>query len=84
MTSKNCQTVLFNTDFWIMAAKWEMEENSSMETARGLLQRGLRFNPLSKKLWLEVSCNVWAIPLKNVRGGPHPPPKFDPAGPSEI
>ena len=40
---------------WIAAAKWEMEDNLSMENARALLQRGLRFNPQSKLLWQEVS-----------------------------
>ena len=38
---------------WVMAAKWEMEESLSMDNARGLLQRGLRFNPTSDHLWQE-------------------------------
>ena len=42
-------------ELWISAAKFEMETNASMDTARSLLQRGLRFNPKSKNLWLEVN-----------------------------
>lgn len=38
-----------------MAAKHEFEQNESVETARNLFQRGLRFLPQSKKLWTEVS-----------------------------
>ena len=41
-------------DIWIVAAKWEMEDGLSMENARLLLQRGLRFNPTSHSLWQEV------------------------------
>lgn len=40
-------------ELWIAAAKWEAEDNKSMENARNLLQRGLRFNPLNQKLWTE-------------------------------
>ncbi|KAK6169354.1 hypothetical protein SNE40_020425 [Patella caerulea] len=39
-------------EIWILAAKWEFE-NKNAENARATLQRGLRFNPDSKKLWLE-------------------------------
>ncbi|KAJ3037010.1 U3 snoRNP protein [Rhizophlyctis rosea] len=39
--------------FWIMAAAWEFEENGNMNSARVLLQRGLRLNPKSEKMWLE-------------------------------
>lgn len=46
---------LFDTELWIMAAKWEFECNNNPDTARNLIQRGLRFNNESKKLWLEVS-----------------------------
>ncbi|CAH1273845.1 UTP6 [Branchiostoma lanceolatum] len=38
---------------WIMAAKWELEENLSADNARSLLQRALRTHPESKQLWLE-------------------------------
>ncbi|XP_078609587.1 U3 small nucleolar RNA-associated protein 6 homolog [Branchiostoma floridae x Branchiostoma japonicum] len=38
---------------WIMAAKWELEENQSADNARSLLQRALRTHPESKQLWLE-------------------------------
>ncbi|KAJ3032734.1 U3 snoRNP protein, partial [Rhizophlyctis rosea] len=39
--------------FWIMAAAWEFDENGNMNSARILLQRALRLNPTSQKLWLE-------------------------------
>ncbi|KAJ3303548.1 U3 snoRNP protein [Kappamyces sp. JEL0829] len=39
--------------FWILAAKWEWEDNGSITAARVLLQRGLRLNPQDQKLWLE-------------------------------
>ncbi|TPX68225.1 hypothetical protein SpCBS45565_g03279 [Spizellomyces sp. 'palustris'] len=39
--------------FWVMAAAWEFEQNANMTSARVLLQRGLRINPESQKLWLE-------------------------------
>ena len=42
-------------ELWVLAAKWEMEDNASMENARGLLQRALRFNQESKLLWQEVN-----------------------------
>ena len=37
-----------------MAAKWEFEENKNIPNSRSLLQKGLRVNPSSQKLWLEV------------------------------
>lgn len=42
-----------NPDIWVSAAKFELEQCGSMENARQILQRGLRFNPLSKQLWRE-------------------------------
>ena len=42
-----------NPAFWILAACWEYEENSNMKSARILLQRGLRINQSSHKLWIE-------------------------------
>ncbi|XP_014681245.1 PREDICTED: U3 small nucleolar RNA-associated protein 6 homolog [Priapulus caudatus] len=42
-----------NPQLWILAAKWEFEEENSTEKARELLQRGLRFHPTTRKLWLE-------------------------------
>jgi U3 small nucleolar RNA-associated protein 6 len=39
--------------FWIMAAKWEWEENCNIAGARVLMQRGLRIIPKDQKLWLE-------------------------------
>ncbi|KAK2154426.1 hypothetical protein LSH36_269g09026 [Paralvinella palmiformis] len=40
-------------ELWVLAAKWELEENLSMENARMLLQRGLRYNSKSEHLWQE-------------------------------
>ncbi|KAH3873448.1 hypothetical protein DPMN_036683 [Dreissena polymorpha] len=40
-------------DLWLSAAKWEFEDNNNSDNARKLLQRGLRFNPEARKLWLE-------------------------------
>ena len=37
-----------------MAAKWEFEENKNIPNSRSLLQKGLRVNASSQKLWLEV------------------------------
>ncbi|XP_041072517.1 U3 small nucleolar RNA-associated protein 6 homolog isoform X2 [Carcharodon carcharias] len=39
--------------FWIMAAKWEMEDRLSSENARHLFLRALRFHPDSQKLYQE-------------------------------
>ena len=36
-----------------MAASWEFEKNGNALSGRTLLQRGLRINGESKKLWLE-------------------------------
>ncbi|XP_053308925.1 U3 small nucleolar RNA-associated protein 6 homolog [Spea bombifrons] len=38
---------------WIMAAKWEMEDQLSSESARLLFLRGLRFHPESPKVYEE-------------------------------
>ena len=60
MTNYNLNQFNFNitcavvTELWVLAAKWELEENLSMEHARMLLQRGLRFNTKSQHLWQEV------------------------------
>lgn len=42
-----------NPSLWIMAAKWEMEENRSPENARKIFQRGVLLNPTSDILWRE-------------------------------
>ncbi|CAL1267003.1 unnamed protein product [Larinioides sclopetarius] len=42
-----------NPSLWIMAAKWEMEENKSPENARQILQRGVLINSMSGILWRE-------------------------------
>jgi hypothetical protein len=39
---------------WILSAKHEFEINASVDAARVLLQRGLRLNAQSRKLWLEL------------------------------
>ncbi|XP_006635290.2 U3 small nucleolar RNA-associated protein 6 homolog [Lepisosteus oculatus] len=38
---------------WIMAAKWEMEDHSSSESARHLFLRALRFHPEHAKVYQE-------------------------------
>ena len=38
-----------------MAAKYEFDVNESIETARNLFQRALRFLPDNLKIWTEVS-----------------------------
>lgn len=38
---------------WILAADFEYEFNGNMVAARALMQKGLRFNPESQKLWTE-------------------------------
>ena len=40
-------------DIWILAAKWHFEEANSHNVARKLLQRGIRYNPESKLLWVQ-------------------------------
>ncbi|EFX76504.1 hypothetical protein DAPPUDRAFT_226035 [Daphnia pulex] len=39
---------------WIMAAKWEFEDNGSAANGRGLLLRALRFHPESIQLYTEA------------------------------
>ncbi|XP_060592265.1 U3 small nucleolar RNA-associated protein 6 homolog [Ruditapes philippinarum] len=51
--SKMLQVHNKKPELWIAAAKWEFEENNNADTARSMLQRALRFNEESKKLWLE-------------------------------
>ena len=41
---------------WVMAAKFEFEDLKDVSSARVLLQQGLRANPTSKHLWIEVGC----------------------------
>lgn len=42
-----------NTALWILAASWEFEENNNITAARVLLQRALRLNNHSARLWYE-------------------------------
>jgi len=44
------------TDLWISATKFEIEVLKDVESARKIMQRAVRFNPTSEKLWLEVYC----------------------------
>ena len=44
---------------WIMAAKWEFEENLSVANGRDLLLRALRFHPESIKIYIEVSIHMF-------------------------
>lgn len=52
-----------------MAAKFQFEDMKDVSSARSLLQQGLRVNPHSKHLWIEVCilhsvCVVWwSLPL---------------------
>uniref|UniRef100_A0A670ID42 UTP6 small subunit processome component n=1 Tax=Podarcis muralis TaxID=64176 RepID=A0A670ID42_PODMU len=47
-----CKKWLIST-LWIMAAKWEMEDRLSSESARQLFLRALRFHPECPKLYQE-------------------------------
>lgn len=38
---------------WILAAQWELENTDTVASARSIMQRGLRFNAESQKLWQE-------------------------------
>ncbi|XP_030853439.1 U3 small nucleolar RNA-associated protein 6 homolog isoform X2 [Strongylocentrotus purpuratus] len=42
-----------NPGLWIMAAKFQLEENNSGENARALFLRSLRHHPKVQKLWTE-------------------------------
>lgn len=44
-----------NVDAWLLAAKYEFEENANAKGARDLYQRGLRFNPESTRLWMSYA-----------------------------
>ena len=43
---------------WILAAKWELEDCLSSESARQLFLRALRFHPRCPKLYEEVSVHI--------------------------
>ncbi|XP_072176694.1 U3 small nucleolar RNA-associated protein 6 homolog [Diadema setosum] len=42
-----------NPALWIMAAKFQLEDNKSAENARALFLRALRHHPTDQKLWVE-------------------------------
>ena len=46
---------------WIMAAKWEFEENLSVSNGRDLLLRALRFHPDSIQVYIEVKKHILHI-----------------------
>lgn len=48
-----CSTTPLQVDLWLDAAAWEYEGNQNMLNARALLQRALRLNGHSQKLWCE-------------------------------
>lgn len=43
-------------EIWVLAARWESQYNDSIDTARSLMQRALRFNPNSRTLFREYFC----------------------------
>lgn len=42
-----------NVQLWVMAAKWELEDNHSVDNARQIFLRGIRHHPEDAKLWQE-------------------------------
>lgn len=56
---------------WILAAKSEMEDRNSSESARHLFLRALRFHPDNQKVYQEVE---FFISLKESKS-PFPPMK---------
>lgn len=52
--SQNDWLSLSHSALWIMAAKFEMEDRNSSESARHLFLRALRFHPESEKIYQEV------------------------------
>jgi U3 small nucleolar RNA-associated protein 6 len=49
-----------NEEFWLLAAMHELVNNKNASTARVLLQRALRMNKKSKKLWIKYfELEVW-------------------------
>ncbi|KAL5473165.1 hypothetical protein EMCRGX_G027613 [Ephydatia muelleri] len=43
-----------NSSLWVMAAKFEFETMKNASSSRALLQQGIRANPESKHLWMEL------------------------------
>ncbi|OMJ09085.1 U3 small nucleolar RNA-associated protein 6 [Smittium culicis] len=52
--------------FWIEAAKFEFEVNGNERNARKLMQRGLRLNKKSKKIWYEY-CKMELIFAERIK-----------------
>lgn len=49
-----------NEDFWLQASIHELEANSNVHSARVTLQRALRANPASSKIWLRYfELELW-------------------------
>jgi len=44
-----------NTDLWIYAAKYALDDHADMTLARSYMQRGLRFCKSSKTLWIQYA-----------------------------
>ena len=47
---------------WVMAAKYQLEEENDVTAARALLQRAIRINSRCKELWLEVQAMMCHTP----------------------
>lgn len=60
---QTCAYMSSFTGLWIMAAKSELEDRDSSESARHLFLRALRFHPNSKKVYQEVKQEKSLIPL---------------------
>lgn len=74
---------------WIAAAKFEAEDNLSIDPARQLLQRGLRFNEKSSLLWreyfkLEVIYVDKIYLRRSILTNGDSAERLDEAGPSSI
>lgn len=54
LNSKELKWTFFTLALWIMAAKSELEDRNSSESARHLFLRALRFHPKNKKVYQEV------------------------------
>lgn len=61
--SKKFETVLTSAirlhctkpELWLYAAKWALEEQADMRSARSYMQKGTRFCTMSKELWIEYA-----------------------------
>ncbi|RDD44015.1 U3 small nucleolar RNA-associated protein 6-like protein [Trichoplax sp. H2] len=51
--SRMLQAHPYRSEFWILAAKWEFEDNKDIDNARRIMQLAIRRNSTSKSLWPE-------------------------------